>query len=311
MRGTQQQPNLTIAVVGDVHDQWELIDNASLEALGVDLTMFVGDFGNEAVSVVKRVAALKLPKAVILGNHDAHYSASKRGRQKCPYDPTQEDRVQQQLDLLGEHHVGYSKKDFPALHLSVVGSRPFSWGGSKWRNQEFYRQRFGIEGFEASTERMINAVKATAYPTTIFLAHNGPKGLGDSPHDVCGRDWHPPGGDYGDPDLASAIAQTRQLGKRIPLVTFGHMHHRLRHTKRYQRTAVVRDEQGTIYLNAAAVPRILETEERDRLHNFFLVSLTNNSVSQIRLVLVAENFSIVQEKIFYREVEVIPEKLLS
>jgi uncharacterized protein (TIGR04168 family) len=74
---------------------------------------------------------------------------------------------------------------------------------------------------------------------------------------------------------------------------------------------VVRDEQGTIYLNAAAVPRILETEERDRLHNFFLVSLTNNSVSQIRLVLVAENFSIVQEKIFYREVEVIPEKLLS
>jgi uncharacterized protein (TIGR04168 family) len=36
----------------------------------------VGDIGNEAVHLVQQIAALDLPKAVILGNHDAWYSAT-------------------------------------------------------------------------------------------------------------------------------------------------------------------------------------------------------------------------------------------
>ncbi|AFZ43988.1 metallophosphoesterase [Halothece sp. PCC 7418] len=311
MKGTLK-PNCTIAVVGDIHDQWELKDNACLEALGVDLALFVGDFGNEAVGIVKRVSALQLPKAVILGNHDAHYSASKKGRKKCPYDRSREDRVQQQLDLLGESHVGYSKQDFHPWHLSVVGSRPFSWGGSQWRNGEFYQQRYGVNGFEDSTARMMDAVNSTDYRTTIFLAHNGPKGLGDQPHDLCGRDWKPRGGDYGDEDLRCAIAQTRQLGKKIPLVAFGHMHHCLRHTQDYQRTAVVVDEQGTVYFNAACVPRLIETQENGQyLRKFFLVSLTPAGVREIRLVYMRNNFSILTEEIFYQAVEARAKKLLS
>jgi len=311
MKGTLK-PNCTIAVVGDIHDQWEFKDNDYLEALGVDLALFVGDFGNEAVEIVKRVSALKLPKAVILGNHDAHYSASKRGRKKCPYDPTQEDRVQQQLDLLGETHVGYTKQDFHPLHLSVVGSRPFSWGGPQWRNQAFYQQRYGVNGFEESTAQIMKAVQATTYSTTIFLAHNGPKGLGDQPHDACGRDWKSGGGDYGDQDLTRAITQTRQLEKQIPLVAFGHMHHRLRHTQNYQRTAVVRDPQGTVYFNAACVPRLVKIEAHNQyLRKFFLISLTPTGVRQIRLVEMGPDFSILQEEIFYQAVEPIPEKLLS
>lgn len=298
MKGIRK-PTCTIAVVGDIHDQWELKDNACLEALGVDLALFVGDFGNEAVGIVKRVSDLQLPKAVILGNHDAHYSASKQGRKKCPYDPSQEDRVQQQLDLLGESHVGYSKQDFHHLHLSVVGSRPFSWGGSQWRNGKFYQQRYGVNGFEDSTARMMEAVKATCYPTTIFLAHNGPKGLGKQPHDLCGRDWKPQGGDYGDEDLRCAIAQTRQLGKQIPLVAFGHMHHCLRYTQQYQRTVVAVDEQGTVYFNAACVPRLLP---KQGLRKFFLVSLTCTRVKQIRLLYLSNDLSIVQEEVFYRSV---------
>jgi len=292
------QPNCAIAVVGDVHDQWEEKDNACLGVLGADLALFVGDFGNEAVTVVKRVAALPLPKAVILGNHDAHYSASKRGRQKCPYDRAKEDRVQQQLDLLGECHVGYGKRDFPRFHLSVVGSRPFSWGGPKWRNGDFYQQRYGVSGFSDSTERIMSAVRETVYPTTIFLAHNGPQGLGENPHDICGRDWKPAGGDYGDRELANAIAQTRQLGKTIPLVAFGHMHHRLRCTTDYQRTSVICDEQGTVYFNAACVPRIVESEGQ-QLRQFFLVSLRGAAVQEIRSVWVGEDGAIAQEEIFY------------
>ncbi|AFZ49439.1 TIGR04168 family protein [Dactylococcopsis salina] len=310
MKATQQQKNCTIAVVGDVHDQWDWQDHICLSVLGADLALFVGDFGNEAIALVKRVAALNLPKAVILGNHDAHYSASKRGRKKCPYDRTIEDRVQQQLDDLGESHVGYSKQDFDFLGLSVVGSRPFSWGGSKWRNKEFYQQRFGVSGFEASTERILSAVATTRYPTTIFLAHNGPKGLGGNPHDICGRDWKPAGGDYGDPDLTSAIEQTRQLGKQIPLVTFGHMHHRLRHTNNYQRTAIVIDEYDTVYFNAALVPRILKTEEQTWRH-FFLVSLSPYGVTEICSYWVGEAWAIVKDQIFVAPMGQNANKLLS
>ncbi|WP_234991328.1 metallophosphoesterase [Synechococcus sp. 7002] len=121
--------SLTIAVVGDVHDQWDAVgDRQALEILGVDLVLFVGDFGNEAVKLVQQVAALPFPKAVILGNHDAWYTASDWGRKKAPYDHATEDRVQAQLEILGATHVGYGHLDLPEFQLSVVGARPFSWG---------------------------------------------------------------------------------------------------------------------------------------------------------------------------------------
>ena len=86
--------SLKIAVIGDIHDQWEEVDNLALEALTVDLALFVGDFGNESVEVVRRIASLNLPKAAIMGNHDAWYSASSWGRKQCPYDQEKENRVQ-------------------------------------------------------------------------------------------------------------------------------------------------------------------------------------------------------------------------
>ena len=73
-----------IAVVGDVHDQWEPEDAQALKELKVDLVLFVGDFGNEAVDIVRAIAALDLPKAVILGNHDAWYTATPWGAKEMP-----------------------------------------------------------------------------------------------------------------------------------------------------------------------------------------------------------------------------------
>lgn len=287
-----------IAVVGDVHDQWEPADGEALHQLGVDLVLFVGDMGNESVEVVRAIAALELPKAVILGNHDAWYSASEWGQKKCPYDRTKEDRVQQQLDLLGETHVGYGKLDLPQFGLSIVGARPFSWGGSEWKNREFYQERYGVTNFAESTARMMQAVAQTAFDTTIFLGHCGPYGLGDRPEDPCGKDWHPPGGDHGDPDFASAIAQTRELGKTIPLVTFGHMHHSLRSTKQRLRTSIA-THQDTLYLNAALVPRIIQTNHV-RQRNFSIVQLCNQRVVQASLVWVADQ-AVVSEQVLYRQ----------
>ena len=249
-----------IAVIGDVHDQWEIEDNLALEALQVDLALFVGDFGNESLEIVGRIASLSLPKAVILGNHDAWYSATPWGRKQCPYDRDKEDRVTAQLELLGVAHVGYSKLDLPSLELSIVGGRPFTWGGSEWKNGEFFQERYNISSFAESTAKIIANIQDTAYNNLIFLGHNGPAGLGKEAEAICGRDWQPLGGDHGDPDLAAAIEQAQLLGKQVPLVSFGHMHHRLRHTTSRLRNPVVTSEMGTVYLNAASVPRILHSE---------------------------------------------------
>lgn len=53
---TTNLKTLKIAVVGDIHDQWEVEDGNALKHLGVDLVLFVGDFGNESVEVVRAIA---------------------------------------------------------------------------------------------------------------------------------------------------------------------------------------------------------------------------------------------------------------
>ena len=298
--GKQAPGLIKIAVIGDVHDQWEAVDGLALQQLGIDLALFVGDFGNESVEIVRAIAALDIPKAVIFGNHDAWYSASHWGKQKCPYDRSKEDRVQQQFDLLGDLHVGYGKRDFPDLNLTVVGARPFSWGGSEWKNPEFYQAHYGIHNFAESTAQIVAAADQAAYNTIIFLGHCGPFGLGDRPDDPCGKDWQPIGGDHGDPDFAAAIDQVRQQGKNIPLVAFGHMHHHLRHTKQSLRTPLLVSPEATVYLNAAAVPRIIQTDQT-RQCNFSLVYLLNGTVLQASLIWVDQNFTVITEQILYSQ----------
>jgi uncharacterized protein (TIGR04168 family) len=297
--GKNALKTVSIAVVGDVHNQWEIEDHAALHHLGVDLVLFVGDLGNEAVDVVATIAALDLPKAVILGNHDAWYTATDWGRKKCPYDRTQENRFQQQLDLLGAAHVGYRKLDFPEFGLAVVGARPFSWGGSEWKYTDFYQEHYQVGSFAESTARIVAAATQASSDTILLLGHCGPLGLGDQPEAPCGKDWQPLGGDHGDPDMAAAIAQIQQAGKAIPLVAFGHMHHSLRHTKQHLRTPIAL-RQETLYLNAASVPRIIQ-DDRQKRRNFSLVQLQRGKVLKASLVWVDQSHQIVSEQILYAQ----------
>ncbi len=303
MNSNLQLPNLPlaqpahrckIAIVGDIHDQWDQADEAALKHLGVDLVLLVGDFGNESVEIVRAIAQLDLPKAAIFGNHDAWFTATAWGRGLRTHS---EDRVELQMELLKDCHVGFGKLDFHALGLTVVGSRPFSWGGPSWRNRRFYKRRFGLKGFAESTARIVAAAATAAYPTVIVIGHSGPQGLGDQPEDICGRDWKPMGGDYGDPDLTAAIQQMRATGQQIPLMAFGHMHHSLRHTQSRLRTPLVQDDSGTVYLNAARVPRIISTPTGAR-RNFSLVTLEAGVVTEASLVWIDENFDI-SEQILY------------
>lgn len=275
-----------IAIVGDIHSQWSDADAEALQSLAIDLVLFVGDIGNEDLALVQQIAALPLPKAVVLGNHDAWYTATPWGRRKRPYNPAVDDRFTAQLTALGPSHVGYDKLDFPGLGLSVVGGRPFSWGGPDWRNKRFYRDRYGVHGFAESTAKIVAAARATTQPQLILIGHNGPSGFGDQPEDICGKDWKPLGGDYGDPDFAGAIALLqRELsaqGRALPLIAFGHMHHRLRHRRDRLRTCALR-QGNSLYLNAARCPRQVEGAA-GLLRNFSLVTLVAGVVVASRLV---------------------------
>ncbi len=292
------QSVVKIAVIGDIHDLWELEDNAALKHLGVDLALFVGDYGNEAVEVVRRVAAVDLPKAAVMGNHDAYYSASNKGIKNCPYDRTQEDWVQLQMDLLGDDHIGFSKREFPQFGLTVVGGRPFSWGGSEWRYRKFYRDRFDVKNFEESLDLILAAADEAEHSTLIFVGHVGPYGLGAHPEDPCGKDWGNTGGDYGDPDFAEAISLTKESGKRVPLVTFGHMHHKLKNNQHQLRKRVVKDASGTLYFNAANVPRIERTDTGNQ-RSFSLVTLNKGAVESIVLLWLNEAFQTTSEEVIY------------
>ncbi|XP_042422798.1 uncharacterized protein LOC122010358 isoform X1 [Zingiber officinale] len=246
---------LRIAVVGDVHDQWDLEqDSRALEFLQADLVLFTGDFGNENVELVRSISNLKLPKAVILGNHDSWTTQT--------FSEKKTNRVRLQLECLGEEHVGYSRLDFPTLKLCVLGGRPFSIGGDKLFRPRLLSSslfRYGVNNMEESAKKICKAARGIPEGhCVIILAHNGPTGLGSNADDICGIDWIYGGGDHGDPDLARAISDLQRDEQiPIPLVVFGHMHNTLRYGGLRKMIVVASD--NTIYLNGAIVPRVKDS----------------------------------------------------
>ncbi|CAN1809738.1 hypothetical protein LINPERHAP1_LOCUS25694 [Linum perenne] len=208
-----------------------------------------GDFGNENVELVQSIADLKFPKAAILGNHDSWTTQKFSSKNK--------DRVQLQLESLGDEHVGYSRLDFEELKISVVGGRPFSCGGDQMYRKRLLSARYGVQDMEGSVRKICNATLGTPDDNlVILLAHNGPTGLGSKINDICGKDWSVGGGDHGDPDLAQALSRIKEFNKLcIKLIIFGHMHKELAYRNGLRKMIVVADD-GTIYLNGAIVPRV-------------------------------------------------------
>ncbi|KAL2338490.1 hypothetical protein Fmac_012936 [Flemingia macrophylla] len=272
--------SIRIAVVGDVHDCWNLEqDSKALEFLQASfivnadqpitlnafkylcsfLLILIGDFGDENVEVVQSVASLEFAKAVILGNHDAWFTKQLSGSEE-------KDKVQLQLECLGKEHVGYQRSDFPMIKVSVVGGRPFSCGGKPLFRKKLLSARYGVKDMDESAKRIQKAALGTPEDHfLILLAHNGPTGLGSSLDDICGKDWEFEGnGDYGDPDLAYAISLLKENNEvSIPLVVFGHMHKELAYGKGFRKMIVV-GADNTIYLNGAIVPRVKRLGDEDK-----------------------------------------------
>lgn len=245
-------------MVGDLHRWWRNADAVYLERSQPDLSLFVGDLGDEDVEMVQRIAALPVPKAVVLGNHDAWQSFGRK---------VSTDKLRASLAALGEDHVAYAVREVPRAGLSVIGARPFSWGGPTLRSPELYDEIYGIHTMRQSAAAIVDAARNAQHRDLVILAHNGPLGLGSEPGDIFGKDFGKPGGDWGDRDLALAIQRIEGFGLRVRAVIAGHMHHKLVHPRGAERTRFVRRGE-TLFLNAARVPRVRQTGDGEDLSCF-------------------------------------------
>lgn len=240
----------TLTIVGDVHRHWRIADAAFLERTAPDLAMFVGDLGDEDFEMVRAVHELRVPKAVILGNHDAWQSFSNHRPTKA---------LRDSLDLLGDDHVAYAVREVPSAGISVIGARPFSWGGQSLRSPDLYDALYGVHTHRQSAAMIVEAARSAQHRDLVILAHNGPLGLSQEPSDIYGKDFGKPGGDWGDRDLALALDRIAGMGLRVQMVVAGHMHHRLVAPRGAERLRFCH-AQDTMFLNPAVVPRVRMVE---------------------------------------------------
>ncbi|CAK0779720.1 hypothetical protein CVIRNUC_004834 [Coccomyxa viridis] len=261
-----------LAIIGDVHGDWDSSeDGQALQALNCDAAVFVGDFNEEDIPLVHEIAAVNSPpKAVVLGNHDAWTCLTnwsiKKFKDRLPSgDSSIYSEVEEQLQILGADHVGYTHKHFKAAdgtQFAIVGGRPFSKGGHRWTDcEDFYMRFYKVPDMETSAMRIAETVlNLPEGVVPILAAHNGPTNLGNSAWSISGVDFKPGGGDHGDWDLELALQHVHAAGRKVPMVVFGHMHERLKGTSVLRDMVAVDASTGTVYLNAAVVPRVRQIE---------------------------------------------------
>ena len=227
--------------------------------------LFVGDLSEGDLKLVKAIQQLPLPTAVILGNHD-------HGRDHSGA------VLRRQLTLLGDRHCGWSLRQWQFPPIAVVGARPCSAGGG-FQLAKAVQAIFGPMSASESADRIEAAAKqAPSQWPLVILAHSGPTGLGSDAQSPCGRDWKVPALDWGDQDLAMALDRIRK--DRLPdLVVFGHMHHELKRGTGLRQTCV-QDRFGTVFLNAACVPRRGSESSGRQLCHLSWVEFLDGQLSQ-------------------------------
>ena len=246
--------------------------------------MFVGDFGEGDISLVKKIKKLPIPKSVILGNHDHGHDGTGA-------------LLKTQLDLLGDVDCSWQLKTWQNPSFSLIGARPCSPGGGFYISKEV-KAVFGQTSLQESAERMISAAEgiSTNLPL-IILAHSGPAGLGSDACSPCGRDWKTPAIDWGDKDLSIAIDKIRRT--KIPdLVVFGHTHHDLKRGQG-KRITFIKDLWGTAYLNAACVPRRGKSALGEYLSHFSWVEFKNNHLNHVSHRWYRQDSSLAYEEILF------------
>jgi uncharacterized protein (TIGR04168 family) len=278
---------IQIALIGDVHRQFDPHDIIKFNQSDYDFLLCTGDLANlwhrEGLPVARQMARLQKSTLIIPGNHDtltlpqlvAEIKQWPRLRRWLAWG--QPCRLQRWQQALGPVQVGgYSVHPVPgAEDVAVVVGRPFAMGGSVLHCQRQLQRQFGIGTMAESAARLCQLIEQAPQPRLIFLAHNGPTGLGRTRESIWGNDFHPDEGDFGDSDLREAIDFARQRDKTVLAVVAGHMHH---HIKREGNRTWHLVQDGIHYINAARVPRIFEENGRI-LHHHIRLTLEGDSLT--------------------------------
>lgn len=268
---------MRLGVIGDIHLCFDEVDVRQLDEEGYDALLFVGDLAAYSVKggleIARRIASLSTPTYVMPGNHDAAH-VGQMAAEVLEVDALipllnlgQEDREAELADALRPAILtGYSRHtlEVDGRVVEIVAGRPHSAGGPRLAFRPHLDARFGVEDLEDSVRTLTALVDESEADELIFFAHNGPHGLGGKRDDIWGCDFRKEEGDFGDLDLERAIEHARRRGKRVRAVVAGHMHHALRGGG-HRRWQLERD--GTLYLNAARVPRIFERAGRTLRHH--------------------------------------------
>lgn len=253
-----------IGIIGDLHGHWDDWDARYFNASSYALLLFTGDLGSgtrdDGVRIARSLGRLARPALIMPGNNDVRHApeiAAELGHQ----------RGLTALFRLASAHLPGSEPPAPqarlcgySLHpivlgtrrLTLLAARPYAMGGGELSFAELLRPH-GVTDMASSTRKLCQLVEQAPCDELLVLAHNGPSGLGDAAEDLWGADFRPGAGDWGDPDLSAALAHARQRGKRVLAVIAGHMHSP---TRGGATRAFRRDVAGTLYVNAARVPRI-------------------------------------------------------
>ena len=102
----------------------------------------------------------------------------------------------------------------------------YAWqGGEDWtRVQQFYSDMYTVTGMDESAKRIACTLRASSGGRpVVVVAHNGPSGLGDQRHDICGRDWRTHGGGRAATGPAHACAACMWLLMDSPLQAMLHL----------------------------------------------------------------------------------------
>ncbi len=255
-----------IAVVGDIHLLWSAFDVEYFNRSDYELILFVGDIAayrhRGALPIARSIATLEVPAIVMPGNHDAVHLGQlvaevlERPRVADSIGFGQPRRARQLDRALGRVTMaGYSRHltQLGGQSISIIAARPHSMGGPRVAFRRHLNATFGVDSIEASMRRMETLIDQCGDEPIVFLAHNGPSGFGARRSDIWGCDFRSEEGDFGDPDLTHAIDYARATGREVLAVVAGHMHHELKGggQRRWSDS-----RGGTLFLNAARVPRI-------------------------------------------------------